>query len=210
MDPWSSFLAAGSTLGPTPGAREAWHRGRERYAVWLLRVTEPAIQTRRHGAAEALAPHGLVPLHDAHITVFVAGFPTHQPRFDDDVHLHVLEAQLAALRAHRWPLPKLSVGGVSAFRSCPFLEVHDPENTLTRLRAALGAHTTEPEAPDYVPHLTIGAFADSRPAAPIAAALAPFRELPPLAFQPASLELVTFEAGRSDGPLTTIWAVELG
>lgn len=204
MDPWTAFTTAATTLGPTPGAREAWHRGRPYYAVWCLRIAEPAVLARREAVAAALAPHGLVRLQAAHVTLAVAGFPTDTPRHDDDVDAATLAAQRRALAERVPTAPRLHVGGASAFASCPFLTVIDPEGVLDTLRSALLAVRDEPRTSAYVPHVTVGAFADSRPTGPVAAALAPFRDLPPLPVAPAAVELVRFAADREEAPFEPI------
>lgn len=208
MDPWSAFLATPTTLGPSPGAREAWHRGRLHYAAWVVRLSDPAVLERRAHVAGVLAGHGVVGLHEAHITVCVAGFPTGSPRFDDDVTPAELDAQRAAAAALALRRPRLGIGGANAFASCPFLEVSDPEGVLSRLRSVLLAVRGEPRATPYIPHVTVGAFGDTRPTGPVAAALAPFRTLPPLSIRPEGLELVRFDAACADGPFHTVHRVE--
>ncbi|MDP2307789.1 MAG: 2'-5' RNA ligase family protein [Pseudomonadota bacterium] len=210
---WSRFTAAPTTLGPTPGAREAWHLGRPRYAVWVLRVEDPAVLSRHAAMLDVLAPHGARPFTDPHITLFVAGFPTAAPERDDDVAHTTLEAQVAALRAADPLAPCLHVGGLNAFLSCPFLEVHAPAGGLDALRSplerALLAHDRrEVRFAPYVPHFTVGPFGDTRPTRPVAAAIAGLRSLPPLPFRPSALELVTFDTAAM-GPLTTVARVEL-
>lgn len=209
---WARFVAAPTTLGPTPGVREAWHRGRPRYAVWVLRVHDPAVLDRRAAMADHLAPHGAQPFTDPHVTVFVAGFPTERPVEDDDVAEATLRAQLAALAAAPLRAPRLTVGGLNAFLTCPMLEIHDPHGDLDALRAPLlgallGAEREVRFAP-FLPHFTVGPFGDTRPTGPVAAAIAPYRALPPLALRPDALELVTFDRGVL-GALTTVARVPL-
>lgn len=200
---WADFRSAATTLGPTPGAREAWHRGRRRYAVWLLRVDDRAVRARLAEAEAHLRPHGVRAFVEPHVTVFVAGFPTAAPALDDDVDDAVLDAQAAALAAAPPPRPRLVVGGLNAFRSCPFVEVADPWGDLAALRATLAAAAREIRFARYVPHLTVGLFADERPTAPVADAIAPFRTAPPLALSPGTLDLVELDAHDPGAPLHT-------
>lgn len=199
---WSRFVEGPSTLGPTPGVREAWHRGRARYAVWLLRAVDPAILARLDMVRDALAPFGVEAIAEPHVTVFVAGFPAARPLEDDDIAEATLAAQAEALGAEL-PSPRLAIGGASAFLSCPILEVQDPHGNLEAIRARLGALRREVRFAPYVPHLTIGTFVDSRPTGPIAAVLEGLRALPPLALRAEALELVTFDATRAGAALTT-------
>ncbi len=200
---WEELLAAPTTLGPTPGAHEAWRQGRPRYAVWVLRVADDAVRARLGAMADQLAPHGVAPFTDPHVTLFVAGFPTATPARDDDVAEEVLAAQVAAFRRASPAAPRLAVGGLNAFLSCPVLEVLDPHDDLARLRAPLAALHPEIRFAPYRPHLTVGLFGDSRPTGPVAAAIRPFRALPPLPLRPAAVELVTFDARTVGGPLET-------
>ncbi len=206
---WSRFLAAPATLGPTPGAREAWHRGRRRYAVWVLRVDAPAVLARHAALADVLAPHGALPFADPHITVFVAGFPTAVPLHDDDVAEDTLAEQVAALTTAALPSPRLVVGGLNAFLSCAMLEVLDPHGDLDALRAPLAGALREVRFAPYLPHLTVGPFGDTRPTGPIADVIRPYRVLPPLPLRPDAIELVTFDASAA-GPLATVARVGLG
>lgn len=204
---WRQFTTAPATLGPTPGVREAWHRGRRRYAVWVLRVGDAALRHRAAAMADHLAPHGVLPFRDPHVTVFVLGFPAAVPLADDDVAEHVLAAQVDALRACRLPPPRVAVGGLNAFLSCPVLEVLDPHDDLARLRAPLAALHPEIRFAPYLPHLTVGTFGDTRPTHPVAAAIAPFRALPPLPLTADSVDLVSFDADVVGGPLDTLATV---
>jgi 2'-5' RNA ligase len=199
---WSRFVAGPTTLGPTEGAREAWHLGRPRYAVWLVRAPDPVIRDRLAAAADLLAPHGVHALPEPHVTVFVAGFPSAAPTHGDDIAEAVLDAQAAAL-SDPLPSPRLRVGSVNAFASCPILEVEDPHGDLERLRSKLASFHPEVRFAPYVPHLTVGVFSDTRPVAPIAAALTRLRALPPLEFRPDAVELVTFDTTRPNPPLET-------
>ena len=198
---WTTFCALERTLGPSPGAIEDWRRGRLRYAVWALRVEDAAVIARMAEVAGRLGD-ALVPVApaQAHVTVWVCGFPAATPVFDDDVHEQVLAAQRVA--AAGMPRPRLLVGAPNAFATCAFLEVHDPHGDLAALRAALAVpNAREVRFAAYQPHVTVGRFRDSRPAAPIARALAALRDGAPVALRPvhdARLELIELDAREPD------------
>ncbi len=214
---WAQFSAASEALGPTPGVREAWHRGRPRYAVWVLRVTDDAVRERMNDVSRALsralgpAPDMLrpQPAAEAHVTVWVAGFPTDTPALgdalDDDVAWARLHAQ-AAEAAGAGPL-SLVVGGANSFLSCAFLEVFDPTGGLGRLRARLGPG--ELRFAPYLPHVTAALYGDRAPLDRLRAALQPLRALPPLPMVVDALELVTFRAEVAGSPLETALYVPL-
>jgi 2'-5' RNA ligase len=207
---WASFRALAETSGPTENAIEAWRRGRERYAVWALRVLDPTVIARMSAVAARLGD-GIVPVasKDAHVTAWVCGFPAARPMLDDDVADAVLDAQRLVVSKLR--PPRLTVGGPNAFATCAFLEVHDPRGELAALRAALAAPgAREVRFAAYQPHVTVGRFADTRPAAPIARALAALREsndFGPHAVRDSRVELIELDA-RAPDRLTTVWSPE--
>ena len=207
---WASFRARELTLGPTEGAMEAWRRGRQRYAVWALRVVDPVVIARMAAVADRLAG-AIVPVapERAHVTVWVCGFPCAAPRLDDDVAETTLAAQRRAV-AHL-PRPRLVVGAPNAFATCAFLEVHDPHGDLAALRAALAVPgAKEVRFAPYQPHVTVGRFGDTRPAASIARMLAALRDgepVAPHAVADSRLELLELDA-RAPDRLTTVWACQ--
>jgi hypothetical protein len=205
---WARFCALGRTLGPSANAVEDWRRGRERYALWALRVTDPVVLARMTTVAEVLGA-AVVPVkvRDAHVTAWVCGFPTTSPspENDDDV----AEATIAAQRAAVAQVPgvRLLVGAPNAFATCAFLEVHDPHGDLAALRGALAVPgAKEVRFAPYQPHVTVGRFDDSRPVGPIAAALGALRasaRLPIHAVE-CAVELIELDA-RAPDRLTIVW-----
>jgi 2'-5' RNA ligase len=201
---WRDFTAAPMTAGPSPGIREQWRRGRRWYAVWVLRVSEPAVHARMAAVAARLSDAVRVtPADQAHITLFVSGFVTDTPRLDDDVAESVLLRQRDALAEQDLSLD-LAVGGAGSFSTAAFLEVH---GELTALRRVLSGHADELRFGPYHPHVTVGVYRDTRPIPPLAAALAPHRDLPPIPVRPAAVELVVFDAAVAGSPLLTRYAV---
>lgn len=211
---WAEILGAERTLGLEPGVREAWHRGRERYAVWLLRVREEAALARMAEVGEAIgarlgARFRPQPASEAHITAFVAGFPSSAPSVDDDVDYVALEEQAARVAGRLGGPLRLALGGANAFLSCPFLEVHDPDGGLAALREALAAPTREIRFAPYHPHLTLGLLPESVPAAALTEALLPYREAPELQLGFDALELASFDPRVPGAPLETLRRVVL-
>lgn len=204
---WARFRALEHTLGPTAEALETWRRGRERYAVWALRVVDQVVITRMAAVADRLAG-AIVPVapEQAHVTVWVCGFPCAAPRLDDDVAETILAAQRRA--AARLPRPRLVVGAPNAFATCVFLQLHDPHGDLAALRSALAVPgAKEVRFAPYLPHVTVGRFGDTRPAPPIARVLATLRNgehVEPRTVADGALELIELDA-RTPDRLTTVW-----
>ncbi|MFZ5481428.1 MAG: 2'-5' RNA ligase family protein [Myxococcota bacterium] len=203
------FREAPVTLGPTPGAREAWHKGRDTYAVWLVRVDVPAVRARVDEALAHLDGHGLGRrFGEPHVTVFVAGFPSPVPRHDDDVAEEALAAQARALAGA--PPFVLEVGDLVAFTSCAVLEVHDPGGGLAALRDRLAPHGREVRFAPYEPHVTVAAFGDTRPTGPVATAIDAWSPRPRLAVEVLAVELVAIDASGRDPRLRTVRTVPCG
>jgi 2'-5' RNA ligase len=204
---WDTFRASQTTLGPTPGAAEAWRAGRDRYLVWALRVSAPAVLAR---AAEVAARLGeavvAVPARDAHVTVWVCGFPAERRQRNDDVEEDVLREQ--CLRVAGTRVTRMTVGRPNAFATCAFLEVDDEHGELEALRARLHvAGAPEIRFSPYLPHVTVGRFVDSRPVAPLAAAIAELRQgthAAPLAVTDATLTLFELDA-RAPERMKAVW-----
>lgn len=198
---WQALLAGAPLLGPSPEARTDWLAGRVDYCVWALRIDDPAVLDRMATLQRALG--ALItpcPLPDAHLTLFVAGFPNPAPQRDDDVDPALLLAQEAALVALDAPAFDLQIGAARSFRSAPYLQVFDPYGALGPLRAAL-APFRELRFGPFTPHLTLGHIAADGPAAPLIAALAPFTALSALPIAVRAVHRLVFDGRQPHSPL---------
>jgi len=205
---WAAFCARKATLGPTPGAAESWRAGRDRYLVWALSVSVPAALARSAAVAERLGDAVVaVPARDAHVTLWVCGFPAARPHRNDDVGEDVLREQCRRMAGQGGT--RFTVGRPNAFATCAFLEVDDELGDLAALRERLHVPgTREVRFGPYLPHLTVGRFVDSRPVAPLAATIAELREGPhaaPLAITDAALTLLELDA-RAPERMKVVWA----
>lgn len=204
---WDDFRNRETTMGPTPGAAEAWRAGRERYLVWALRVSAPAVLAR---AAEVAVRLGdaivAVPAREAHVTLWVCGFPAARPERSDDVAEEIVREQCRRMEGTGGT--RLTVGSPNAFATCAFLEVDDGRGELAALRERLQLPgTREVRFSPYLPHLTVGRFVDSRPVAPLAAAIAELRQgvhAAPLSVADAALTLFELDA-RAPERMRSVW-----
>lgn len=179
-----------------------WHRGRARYAVWTVPVECPQVLARLRRAQQHLGGW----LHadyqrQAHITLFVCGFPSQQAQFDDDFPAERLAAQLDALHLLRARPFELHIGGLDSFASAPFLSVSDPHGGLDALRAALGEHSPEIRQAPYHAHLTAGLYARAVPSPVLQRRLAAFSDREPLPLRVKELHYSTYAAAELFGPL---------
>ncbi|MHB8846256.1 MAG: 2'-5' RNA ligase family protein [Nitrospirota bacterium] len=178
-----------------------WHRGRDRYSIWLIRLESDDVLSHVESARKHLSDLLLRPyLRQPHITVFVCGFPTHDPVLDDDYGTAQFRQHTQALRnAEIGPFP-LEIAGLNSFASAPFLEVVDREGGLERIRGVLGGSAPEVEAGRYVPHVTVGLYAGAFPSGMVRRRMDVFRLEPCL----ITVEKITFaHYGSRDiaGPL---------
>ncbi|MCM2331581.1 MAG: 2'-5' RNA ligase family protein [Pseudomonas sagittaria] len=179
-----------------------WHRGRARYAVWTVPVECPRVLVRLERARAHLGGwlHGDYQ-RQAHITLFVCGFPAEQARFDDDFPPERLAAQQQALLELGAAPFELHIGGLDSFASAPFLTVSDPDQRLAALRAPLVQHSAEIRQSDYHAHLTVGLYARSVPRPCVQRQLAAFAESDPLPMTVRELHYSTYAAAELFGPL---------
>ena len=178
-----------------------WHRGRPRYALWSIPVECPRVLERLRTARELLGdwlhPPGA---RQAHITLFVCGFPAARPHHDDDIAPAVLEAQRQALDALRLAPFELHIGGLDSFASAAFLRVTD-EGQLAHLRRPLGQLSSEIRQAPYVPHLTLGLYRHAASAEDWRRRAEPLRHCPPLALPVRELQLLSYAATEPQGAL---------
>lgn len=213
---WSNFQSAAHTLGPTPGERERWHAGRQRYAVWVARVRTGAILERVKTVQSVLEPWiAPVAADQLHITVFVCGFPSPGGALGDDVEPAALFTQAHALAKAVPARFELSVGAANSFTSAAFLQVRDTSGSLALIRQQLAASLSqwgkqEVRFAPYMPHLTVGTYHADFPVGPIAKALHPLRTLGNLPCRLDALELVDYATNAWDAPFRTLQRVVFG
>lgn len=178
-----------------------WRRGRKRYALWSIPV-DCAVVLARVQAARALLGDWLHPAGErqAHISLFVCGFPSAHVQHDDDIALAQLAAQHQALAGLQLPAFELLIGGLDSFASAAFLQVNETEH-LSRLRLALSGITTEVRQAPYIPHLTVGLYRVAASASEWRRCTQPMHELPPLRLPVHELQLLSYAAHEPLGAL---------
>lgn len=135
-----------------------WHQGRRYYSCWCLLIEQEDVLQRlaqaRHLLADALHPQ---PKRQAHVTLFVTGFPRIDKALSDDISLSQLQQQIHTLEQLQLPSFELRVNGFDSFASAAFLTV-TPSNELQQIRAALQTFSQEIARQSYVPHITVGLY----------------------------------------------------
>ncbi len=199
------FLAEPLTLRNEHRDFHEWHRGRPHYLLWAIDMDLPAARARVAAAQHAL--DGLLLdgyRRQPHITLALCGFPAcgaapAADEFDDAW----LQARVAALEAVRIAPFTLAIGGLESFSSAPFLHVDGAHAALGALRACLHTDTPHPQG-EYVPHVTVGLYADALPTAAVAARFDRFTPAAPLQCRIERLSLMGYVAAEIGGALFTV------
>jgi len=179
-----------------------WHRGRETYAVWVLRMEDEAIQEKFKAAREHLSGYLLEPCRrQPHITLYVCGFLVEAPQYNDDFTQAQLHAHMKVLEKADIQPFELEIGGLNSFASAPFLEVNDPQGCIARLREVLTRGAREFRTTAYSPHLTVGLYAGAFPSEEVLARIAVFSS-ESIRWPVEQLTLATYRAKKFAGRLT--------
>ncbi|WP_165418440.1 2'-5' RNA ligase family protein [Dyella amyloliquefaciens] len=178
-----------------------WHRGRERYGVWILPVVQPElldyVAYARESLADLLHPS---PHRQPHMTVFVCGFHQARKRADDDFSRNLLRRQLLQLSGHAGRRMTLPLARLDSFASAAFIPVDDRDGRIARWRALLGDISDEVRQSTYVPHITLGLYRRKVDAHTIRQRLAALA-IPPASLEASELQYVTYAARDQLGPL---------
>jgi 2'-5' RNA ligase len=186
-----------------------WHKGRKRYAVWVIRIDTPEVLARMQQAREILGdwlhPHGQ---RQAHITLFVCGFVADKQLHDDDFTHRQSDAQRAALSQLQHAAFDLEIDGADSFSSAAYLRITDRGRHLQAIRDALDTLSDEVRQTYYTPHLTLGLYRKSLPRQHVIERL---QQIPatPLRVVVQDIHFATYEAQEQHGPLHYEHAVAL-
>lgn len=180
-----------------------WHQGCPWCAVWVVGLD--IRQVRHHVAAlRAAALPWLLPRYERqpHITLgyrgLMAGPQGHRAAQFGVEHWAQDIATLQALAVQ--PLT-VRLGGADSFATVPYLAVQD-HPVLHQLHQALTGYVQDPDW-QYVPHVTLGHYACSVPAAPVVQRLqAVAASLQQLEVVVDRIELVRYQSHDIAGALT--------
>jgi 2'-5' RNA ligase len=136
-----------------------------------------------------------------HITLFVCGFLVDAPQYKDDFTQAQLGTQIQALETTRMRPFEIEIGGLNSFASAPFLEVHDPQGGIARLREILVSGAREFRTTPYRPHLTVGLYAGAFASEEVVARLAKF-PVEPIRWKVEEITLATYQADEFAGSLS--------
>ena len=184
-----------------------WRRGRETYSVWILHMEDKALRDKFEAARKHLKGYILEPYQrQPHITLFVCGFLVEVPQYDDDFTQAQLQSQIGSLENTRIQPFEIEIGGLNSFASAPYLEVHDPQGGIARLREVLADGVREFRTAPYTPHLTVGQYADKFESKGVTRRLAEF-PADPIKWKVAQITFATYRADEIAGRLTNLYQI---
>lgn len=210
-DWWSEFLARDRTYANRPRDFSGWHRGRNRYGVWVIELDSRAIAVRTRKLAAALSRYLIAGYRrQPHVTVFAAGFPCTWPSIPGDIAWAEVQAQARALR-HEGPGPfTLRVGPLASLHGAPCLPA-EPVAPLLQLRRVIEGFRREERSVPYRPHLTIGLYAGAYRTAKLARRLRRMgQQHRSVSIRVDSISFMTFDTRSIRGTLRRELSIPLG
>lgn len=178
-----------------------WHRGRDRYAIWMIPISCPRVLAHIEQMTSQLADLLHPTRRQPHITLFVCGFEQDRRIHDDDFTAGQLRQQLLDLEQLSLPPCTLQIGPPDSFASAAILSVGDPQGHLQRWREALGRSCTEVRQAAYVPHITLGLYRRSISAQLLRQRLAQLSVADDLYLPVEQLQYATYSSNDMFGPL---------
>lgn len=179
-----------------------WHLGRAPFVFWALDVNIPAVRERVGEAEQHMA--GLL-LDDyrrqSHVTLDLCGFPAEIPEHADDFGANFLHRQFAALRLADLSDFEIEIARLGSFSSAPFLSVGDERSHIAALRACLAVDGCHSLFGNYVPHVTVGLYADAWPTKDVQQRLASFRPSATVSCRIERISLMSYSPAEVAGAL---------
>lgn len=200
-----SFSASGFPFSETvvaqPRDYPEWHKGRDRYAIWMLPIDCPQVLGYMAEVTEQLADLLHPTRRQPHLTVFVCGFEQPGRVHDDDFTAAQLQQQIEAVRGLQQSSCTLQIGRPDSFSSAAYLSVTDPDGYLDTWRGALAGGCTEIRFGPYVPHITLGLYRQQISARVLQQRLDRVPDPPKLHMPVERLEYASYSSADMFGPL---------
>lgn len=181
-----------------------WHLDRPSFAFWALDVDCDAVRSQLLMAKQQLADF-LIPCYSRqpHVTLGICGFLSAQPKYADDYGVDAFESDVRALRMAQFQPFEIEISQLNSFSSAPFYYVNDSAHSLTELHNCL--HRLKDHAHEkYVPHVTVGLYAQQIPTANVIERIDAFAEPKATRLLINKISLMRYTASEIGGELMTI------
>jgi 2'-5' RNA ligase len=191
----NNFMQLGHTIKNQHRDFHEWHMGRSRYAIWAIDIDTPEIRQLALAAEQHLAGFLLEDYcRKPHITLCVCGFPTDEVKQADDFGASSLEAQVSNLNRLNLKPFEIEIDSLASFSSAPFFHIKDP--------GSLGIQSNHNER--YIPHITIGLYADAWSSSAVSIRLDSFPKPEKLRCSVSRISLMSYSPSEIGGELSTI------
>ena len=182
-----------------------WHLGRPAYVLWALEFDTAAVLPRMQQAQAQLADLLLDGYcRQPHVTLGLCGFPSAAPAHGDDFGADLIHTHVQALQRAQPAAFEIEIGGLDSFSSVPYFTVHAPAGQLAALRACVADPHRHGAADGYVPHVTVGLYADAWPLAAVRSRLAHCEVGAVLRVTVSGISLLSYAASEIGGPLQRV------
>jgi 2'-5' RNA ligase len=182
-----------------------WHLGRPAYVLWALDFDTTAVLARMQAAQAQLADLLLDGYcRQPHITLSLCGFPSDSPVHPDDFGPELIQAQVQAMQQLHLAPFEIEIGGLDTFTSVPYFTVTETSGQLAALRACLTARGGQATTGDYVPHVTVGLYADAWPLAVVQARLKSCALPEPVRVPVRGISLLSYQSADIGGALSCL------
>jgi len=178
-----------------------WRRGRREFALWLIELEHDEVHrklaaARRHLSGLLLDQYQRQP----HLTLFVAGFPALERRFDDDYPIRQFETHCRVLNDADLAAFTIEIHQLNSFASAPFFEVHDTDHGIEKARHLLSGTWTEVERDRYLPHVTVGLYAGAFESLAVLERIETFTD-EPVSVLISRITFAGYDAAEMGGPM---------
>lgn len=162
---YSELLKYSKTYGPLKGDFYDWHKGRSKYAVWVLELDDDQFLQRYFDAQHHLSSYLISTyVRKPHITLAPCGFLMPEKNDIDDYDIQTLEQDIEDILSLKLNTIEIAIRNVLiSYAIAPGFEVLDLQGDLKRLNDSLAKHDHFEENYNYFPHVTVGLYNDEWP-----------------------------------------------
>ena len=201
----SHFIKHAKTTKNSDRDFHEWHQGRPRYAIWAIDVDTPEVCQQVLAAEQQLT--GLLLENYArkpHITLSVCGFLSDKAEQADDFGVNHFEAQIANLIQLNIMPFEVEIGALASFSSAPFFHIKESGNNIVNLNKCLNLGTPLNQHDKYIPHITVGLYADAWSSNTVSIKLDSYTAPNAVRFKVNRISLMCYNSAEIGGALHTI------
>ena len=200
---YSELLKYSKTYGPLQGDFYDWHKGRSKYAVWVLELDDDPFLQRYREAQHHLSPYLISTyVRKPHITLAPCGFLSSEKQYCDDYCLDAIKKDIEQILSLKLNVIEVAIRNVLiSYAIAPGFEVLDIQGNLTQLNDQLSKRDHFEENYDYFPHVTVGLYNDEWPTDLILRELKQFEVQKDVLLHFNAIKLVSYVPTVSGGQL---------